>query len=61
MTPKTWSQAVIMRPKKGKMQKRPNKISKHSISCPTFIHWKHVRSKGFKGKIGPAVNHGHNI
>ena len=55
-----------MGPKECNMQKSPNRISKHSVSFPTFIHWKSRTPKKVKGKNCTKVNHtkrkrGHNM
>ena len=57
LAPETWSQAVIMGAKKSKMQKSPNRISKHSVSFPAFMHWKPHIPRGVKGEIGIERNH----
>ena len=57
LAPETWSKVVIMGPKKSKMHKSPNRISKHSVSCPSFIHWQPVKPTEVKGKIGSILNH----
>ena len=59
MTPEAWSQAMVMEPKKRSMQKSPDRISNHSVSCPAFIHWKPHTSKEVKGEKGTEINHKH--
>ena len=57
LAPETSSQAVIMGSKKSKMQKSPNRISKHGVSFPSSIHWQPAKPTEFKGKIGSILNH----